>query len=441
MLFGFISGQSMNAYLTLYKNGYTLVKQPVNWNIPAGDSQITYSLIPNQLYPETPFLSLMSNTEIIFQRLNKKLFFSDSFYRTRLGSVVEAYYDNGKSVYGQLLEYNSKSVTVQSKSWLKTIPREELTMISIKEKIVQPQFRPKLEWDINAHHSDFINGNLMYMSGGIDWKAVYRLITKSNESSATLFSEAHITNETDLNFEEAHLKLVEGDLHKSSKAQPMQFGPKLMSSKREETSTQKNMEESPLGDYYEYIIKNKVSLMSGETVTLPLYTAREIFFNKTYIFQNRERQKKEEPLTVELEISNLKDNNLFIPLPAGKVEIYIEALDGNIEFIGEDNISQVPKGENAKLIAGRAFDVIGKRKVLNYDRQRKSEEASIEVEIQNKKMKSVKVKIIEHITGDWVIKDVNKQFIKEDATTIYFPLTIEAESSEKVLYTYKKEWD
>ena len=44
MLFGFISGQSMNAYLTLYKNGYTLVKQPVNWNIPAGDSQITYSI-------------------------------------------------------------------------------------------------------------------------------------------------------------------------------------------------------------------------------------------------------------------------------------------------------------------------------------------------------------------------------------------------------------
>ena len=143
--------------------------------------------------------------------------------------------------------------------------------------------------------------------------------------------------------------------------------------------------------------------MSGETVTLPLYTAREIFFNKTYIFQNRERKKKEEPLTVELEISNLKENNLFIPLPAGKVEIYIEALDGNIEFIGEDNISQVPKGENAKLIAGRAFDVIGKRKVLNYDRQRKIEEASIEVEIQNKKKKSVKVKIIEHITGDWVI--------------------------------------
>ena len=80
MLFSFISGQSMNANLTLYKNGYTLVKQPVYWNIPEGDSQITYSLIPNQLYPETPFLSLMSNTEIISQRLNNKLFFSWSSF-------------------------------------------------------------------------------------------------------------------------------------------------------------------------------------------------------------------------------------------------------------------------------------------------------------------------------------------------------------------------
>ena len=127
-------------------------------------------------------------------------------------------------------------------------------------------------------------------------------------------------------------------------------------------------------------------------------------------------------------------------MPAGKVEIYIESSYGNVEFIGEDNIKQIPKGENAKLIAGRAFDVIGKRRVLNYDRQRKSEEASIEIEIKNKKPKDLDVKVIEHISGDWVIKDVNKQYIKEDATTIYFPLKIKSNSSEKILYTYKKEW-
>ena len=36
---------------------------------------------------------------------------------------------------------------------------------------------------------------------------------------------------------------------------------------------------------------------------------------------------------------------------------------------------QIPRNETAIVSSGKAFDVTGKRKVLNYDRQRKSEEA------------------------------------------------------------------
>ena len=48
-------------------------------------------------------------------------------------------------------------------------------------------------------------------------------------------------------------------------------------------------------------------------------------------------------------------------------------------------MGQIPKGESSKIQAGYAFDIIGKRKVLNYDRQRKSEEAVIEIVINNTK--------------------------------------------------------
>ena len=437
-----LTGQSMNASLTLYKNGFTMVKQPAFWNIPQGESQITYSLVPNQLFPETPFLALMNSVEIMSQRLNRNIFSSDSYFKSRLGSMVEAYPEDEKSVYGKLIEFNSKSVTIQGKSWVKMIPRDELTILAIKEKVEDVQFRPKLEWDIKANHSGYINGDILYMTGGIEWKSVYRLITSPNEESAELVSEALIFNDTDLNFEESRLKLVEGDLHKSSVHRPVRYGPKMDMSMRTqgESLTHQAMEEVPLGDYYVYSIDNNVSLMPGETVTLTLYSPRNISFNKIYIFENQERQKKEEPLTVELEIANTEENNLSIPLPAGKVEIYLETFEGNIEFIGEDNIRQVPKGEKAKLIAGKAFDVIGKRKIVNYDRQRKSEEGSIEIEILNKKEQTVQIKVVEHISGDWVIKDSNKQYIKEDASTIYFPLTISTGDSEIILYTYKKEW-
>ena len=44
---------------------------------------------------------------------------------------------------------------------------------------------------------------------------------------------------------------------------------------------------------------------------------------------------------------------------------------------------QIPRNETAIVSSGKAFDVTGKRKVLNYDRQRKSEEASISLVISN----------------------------------------------------------
>ena len=94
---------------------------------------------------------------------NRNIFSSDSYFWSRLGSMVEAYPENEKSVYGQLIEFNNKSVTIQSKSWVKMIPRDELTILAIKEKVEDVQFRPKLEWDIKSNHSGFINGDILYM--------------------------------------------------------------------------------------------------------------------------------------------------------------------------------------------------------------------------------------------------------------------------------------
>ena len=71
----------MNAKLTLYKNGYTMVKQPASWNIVKGKSQITYSLIPNQLFQDTPFLSVKNGIVIMSQRVNRNIFSGDLYFQ------------------------------------------------------------------------------------------------------------------------------------------------------------------------------------------------------------------------------------------------------------------------------------------------------------------------------------------------------------------------
>jgi len=78
--------------------------------------------------------------------------------------------------------------------------------------------------------------------------------------------------------------------------------------------------------------------------------------------------------------------------------------------------------------------------VLNYDRQRKSEEAVIEVSVNNTWSETASVKILEHINGDWVIKDQSHDYIKKDASTIYFLIDVKPGKKEFITYTYRKEW-
>ena len=40
-------GQSEDATLTIYKDGTALIKQPVGWEIPSGNSYVTWSNLPN----------------------------------------------------------------------------------------------------------------------------------------------------------------------------------------------------------------------------------------------------------------------------------------------------------------------------------------------------------------------------------------------------------
>jgi hypothetical protein len=439
-----IWGQSVGASLTIYKDGFALVKQPVAWDVKAGNNTIQYDRITRGMYADSPFLDLQ-NAEIYTQRLNQNIFSSNKLFQNKLGELVELKLAGEKSISGTLLEYNSSQITIQTKSYIKSFLRNDLDFISAKEIIEDPQLRPLLSWDIFSKNIGNAKGNLIYMSAGFDWNAKYRLIMLDEFDNAMLIPEAFVKNNSNITFSKLSLQLVEGNLnrvHHTNVAQSYQRSEaKMLYAEADMGYAPTTPVRENLGDYYIYSIPNDLILHGDESITVRLYDARKIKYNKTYLFENYEQSKREEPLSVEIKIDNTEENNLNLPLPQGTVELYQTTQKGELEFLGEDKLKQIPKGATAKLIAGRAFDVVGKRKVINYDRQRKSEEASIEIKITNTKDQDVNVKLIEKISGEWVIRDESAMYMKEDASTIYFPITVPANDEMLITYTYRKEWN
>ena len=437
-LFYLLLAQSENATLTLYKDGTALVKQPVAWSIPAGDSYVTWSSLPNGIHKDTPFLNLEGAT-IISQRFNDNVFTGIDYFNKLRGQEIQVKPKGGKIVKGTLLEISSGSVTISHQSGIITFNRAELEFLGSKNKDMDlPTFNPFLSWDLNSKEEKVIKGELVYKTNNFSWTTVYRL-KMLNEEKGELVAEAVISNNSDMNFEQTTLQLVEGNLNKIDG-----FRPRSEKMSRPSIASVNNfsprMNIDELGDYHIYALNDNHDLESKENITIRMYGPLDVKYMKTYVFENSERRQKEEPLEVQLTLSNMEKNGLGISLPGGKVEIYSYTQKTGLEYIGADNMGQVPKGQSTKLTSGRAFDVIGNRKVLNYDRQRKSEEAVIEIGITNNRTESVDILLIEHINGDWIIKDESLNYKKEDASTIHFPLTLNSGEVKNVYYTYRKEW-
>ena len=430
--------QSEDATLTIYKDGTALIKQPVNWSIPSGESSITWNSLPNGIDEDTPFLNI-SGVDVMSQRYNNNIFTGTDFFNSLKGQTIQVKPKNSKLIKGTLLEISSAAVTVKYSSGIMTFNRNEIEYLGNKTKEINlPTFNPFLSWDIKSKSLKKINGELVYKTNNFSWTTVYRLIMM-NEEKGELIAEAVISNTSNMNFETAKIQLVEGNLNKVKTKRP-----KLEKMNRSFALGQLDnspfMASDELGDYHIYTLNETHNLGAKENITVRMYGPLDIGYSKKYVFENSERRQKEEPLEVQLTMENTESNGLGISLPGGKVEMYSFKEGRGLDYIGADKMGQVPKGQFTTLTSGRAFDVIGNRKVLNYDRQRKSEEAVIEIRVTNARNEDVDVLLIEHINGDWIIKDESLNYQKKDASTIQFPLSLNAGETKSVYYTYRKEW-
>jgi len=411
----------------------------VAWPVSLGPNLVTWNKLPNGIHKDTPFLNIDDAT-ISSQTFNDNIFTSTNYFnKLRGGKIILKLKSSKKVVNGILLEINGNFVTISNSSGVFSYNRSELEYLAKEDKSNHiPNFNPFLSWNLHSKSNKTIKGELVYKSNNFAWNTIYRL-KMINEEKGELIAEAVISNTSDMAFNHAKIQLVEGHLN-----QPNGKSPKTERMNRPamalDRSTMPMMGKDELGDYHIYTLNDNQNLEAKENITVRMYGPLDVGYTKTYVFENSERRQKEEPLEVRLEMENKESNGLGISLPGGKVEIYSYTKSGGLEYIGADNMGQIPKGQSTSFTSGRAFDVIGKRKVLNYNRERKSEEAVIEIRVINARTEKVNVQLIEHINGDWVIKHESINYQKKDASTIMFPFLLNPGETKNVTYTYRKEW-
>ena len=427
----FAQQESSARSLTIYKDSFAVIKEPIVWSLKSGKNITSFTNLSKNMLFDSPVLSLQG-VDVISQTLNKNFTSSDNFLKKSIGSVIEIVTINGSRTEGLLIDINGSSISIKTGKGLVVFQRSQLLSFTLRSGNVQDKFTPELIWELNSEEEKSINAELSYISSGFSWKPIYTLTINGDDSSATLSMNAEIANNSNVSLFATKLSVVEGNVPLNSSS----VNPSYQMIESRSSMENRNL----LGDFYIFDIGSELNLNSMQTIQLPMMEKRKITYDKKYVFQNSERDQGDEPLSIEVSFENSASNNLELPLPSGILYLYEKDDNSSIRFIGRNSLTQIYKGGIATLDGGKAFDIIGKRRILNFDRQSNSEESTISLQILNTSDKSIKVKSVEKIFGDWVIKESSSMYIKEDASTIYFPLEIEPGQSELITYTYKKEW-
>ena len=150
-------------------------------------------------------------------------------------------------------------------------------------------------------------------------------------------------------------------------------------------------------------------------------------------------------MKVYLRFENEKDNQLGIPMPAGRVRVsQLDKADDSLEFIGEDIIDHTPKDEEIMIEMGNAFDVVGERVQTDFRIDSRSRQLweSFEVKLRNHKSTDARVTVLDTMyrSANWEIQSSSHKYTKTDAHGIRFEVPVDKDGETVITYTVHYSW-
>jgi len=236
---------------------------------------------------------------------------------------------------------------------------------------------------------------------------------------------------------------VAGDVHR---IEPKAMDDRAMAlSVRAEAQAPPQFREEGFFEYHLYSLDRPTTLKDNQTKQMTLLSAAGIQVTKRLILQGQQQyffttyppedELPPQRVSVSLEIDNAQKDNLGIPLPKGIVRVYRTDKEGNLQFVGEDQIDHTVKDETLKVKMGEAFDVMGKRKQTEFKRiARNISELSWEITLRNHKPEDVTVRVNEPVPGEWEVLSASHQYEKPDAHTLRFEVPVPKDGEVKITY-------
>lgn len=427
-------------------SGYAVVRERRSMALEAGVHDVVLGDLPNHLDAEAMALGFPGDeAKVISQRL--LLGQGPNAALTGLtGSSISVLGDSGQTLAsGTLLRAGEDGLVVRTSNGTTLIRQYAAVNTQGSDFPTGSSLRLR----VDASRSGQANAELSYPTSGIGWRAAYvATLLPGNTCSMQFESRASIANRSGRDWRDTQLTLIAGEPNfaKNSGPRPMMMRAMVAPVPAEALPAQ-----SSVGDYRSYTLPAPVDLPDGSISQVPLYAARTLGCEHTSLYENGGNWMPPQPMLNETfntdsntsVISTLRFT-AFDSLPAGYLRVLTADRNGVPQFIGEGRINDTPKGSDATITLGTAFDLRGKRERTSFhvDKAGRTMDEAFRITLTNAGDHARMVTVLEHPNRwrQWTLTSSTVKPSKQTTDTLEFKVDVPANGKAVLDYGVRYTW-
>jgi hypothetical protein len=414
-------------------------------NLPAGRSRVEFKGVSAAIKPETVALSARG-VSIVEQNFDYDLLSPAKLMEKAVGQQVTIVRTNPGT--GAQTTEVATVLAANEGVVLKIGDRiEVLRDDGVPTRVIFPKVpdnlrpRPTLSVTLDADSAGPRDATLSYLSKGLGWKADY--VANFDEKAGRLDIQGWITlsNSSGTTFNDAQAQLVAGDinLQDGDNASNRWSRPAPPMSRGGEAG-----DRPPLADYYLYPLPGRTTIADNQTKQVGFLTAAGVSARKAYQYRAGWFASLDDPAHVDVVVNfaNAASGGLGAQLPAGVVRVYVNDINGEPKFVGEDAIEHTPQGSELSIKTGEAFDVTVKPTLTSLDKSGKHRSRyAMSYLVANARSEPVTVEIRQGgLWRDGKVLEENMPSRRLDSSTLLWSVPVPASGENTLTFTVDNGW-
>lgn len=426
-------------------DGYAIVHEGRSIQLKGGRQTVVIDGLPSTLDAEAIAVDLGSGARILAQRV---LAAGDAgMLAAHRGEKVIVYVGDKALVSGILLSIDGNGIGVRGDDGRVNYVRD-YSNVQFAEGSGLPGSTLQLSVDGGSGTQ---LANLTYPTSGLGWRAAYSaLISSGNSCSVRLEALASIANRSGRDYPASRLKLIAGqpNFAKNSGPQPVM----MMKAMSASAGADEMPEQNSLGDYRSFTIDGSLELPDGSVTQVPLYAARDISCQRSWIFDNGSSWFPPKPMLganngpgrssgpVLSQLRFAANENL----PAGYLRVLTRDRDGQLEFLGENRVGDTPKGQNIDIALGTAFELSASRErtAFTVDRATRQMSEGFRVTLENSgdNVRMVTVRERPNRWSNWKLANSNVKPTRQTPDLLEFDVSVPARGKASLDFSVGYSW-